>query len=590
MSSTFELLFRLASHLSSRRKLQIALVVLSTVISAVSELFSLGTVLPFLYVLSEPDKVWKLDSVQPFLVFFQISSPKHLLFFAAALFSGTAVVTAFLRLANLWIGGRFAAAIGSDLSCEAYRLSLYQPYETHLRRNTSEIIHAVTTQISRSVVAINALILSFTALLVSFAIFIGLLLVNWIVAVSALILFGSSYFALAMYSKKEVARNSIEIATAASRSLKALREGFGAIRDIILDGTQDRYLQIFRDSDTPQRYFQARNEFLGGFPRFAVEALGLLAIAFLSCAIVFAQGSNSSVIPLVGVFALGAQRLLPAMQQAYSGWASVKGFSADLASVLSLLDQNVAPPLSSCPGTSLTGPIEFRGVSFRYLESTPFILEDISISIPLGQRVGVIGGTGSGKTTLTDLMMGLLRPSKGYILVDGIDINKDGYNFMAAWRSLVSHVPQNIYLADGSIVDNIAFGIPAEEVDHDRLRLAASQAQIAKFIESTPDGYSTFVGERGIRLSGGQRQRLGIARALYKQSKVLIMDEATSALDDNTEQGVMDAIDQLDRSLTVVMIAHRLSTVAKCDRVIRLDHGRIVADGSPGEVLEKLDF
>ena len=251
-----------------------------------------------------------------------------------------------------------------------------------------------------------------------------------------------------------------------------------------------------------------------------------------------------------------------------------------------MLQQPLPPVLEVSTKLVLNSDVYLREVCFSYGQGHEGVLNDLSLQISRGQRVGFIGSTGSGKSTTVDLLMGLLSPTQGQILVDGLDLHDPGHPArLLAWRAAIAHVPQSIYLADSSIAENIAFGVPKEQIDFARVRLAAQQAQIASFIEASPNGYDSFVGERGIRLSGGQRQRLGIARALYKQAQVLILDEATSALDNDTEQAVMDAINQLDRNLTVVMIAHRLSTVAKCDRVIRLDHGRVVADGPPSEVL-----
>ena len=312
----------------------------------------------------------------------------------------------------------------------------------------------------------------------------------------------------------------------------------------------------------------------------------MIAIAILATALSAQKGGGAAALPVLGAFALGAQRLLPAMQQTYSGWSSLKGYSTDLEGVLEMLQQPLPTVLEVNKKLVLNSEICFFDVCFSYGQGSKGVLNDLSLKIERGQRVGFIGSTGSGKSTTVDLLMGLLYPIKGQIFVDGLDLHDPAHpERLLAWRSAIAHVPQTIYLADSSIAENIAFGVSRQQIDFDRLQLAAKQAQIASFIEASPDGYNSFVGERGIRLSGGQRQRLGIARALYKQAQVLILDEATSALDNDTEQAVMDAINQLDRNLTVVMIAHRLSTVAKCDRVIRLDHGRVVADGPPSEVL-----
>ena len=560
-----------------------------TLASAAAELVSLGSVLPFLAVLTDPGQLWKAPWIQQLAPKLGWSSASELLGVAAGFFAVAAVTAALVRLANLWLSGQLAAAIGSDLSCEAYRRTLYQPYSVHVKSNSSAVIHSVTGQIGTTVGAINLVLQTSTSTLVAISLLLGLIWINWAVALSAAGLFGGSYVLLGFFSRRTLLANGRIINDSRAGVVKSLQEGIGAIRDVILDGTQNLYLDIYRRSDRPQRQYQARNQFLAAFPRFSLEALGLIAIAVLATVLSSQKGGGAAPLPMLGAFALGAQRLLPAMQQTYSGWSNLKGYSADLEGVLEMLQQPLPPVLEVNKKLVLNSEVRFCGVCFSYVQGHTGVLNDLSLKIERGQRVGFIGSTGSGKSTTVDVLMGLLSPTKGQILVDGLNLHDPAHpERLLAWRSTIAHVPQSIYLADSSIAENIAFGVSKDQIDFDRVRLAAQQAQIASFIEASPDGYDSFVGERGIRLSGGQRQRLGIARALYKQAQVLILDEATSALDDDTEQAVMDAINHLDRNLTVVMIAHRLSTVAKCDRVIRLDHGRVVADGPPSEVLAQV--
>jgi ATP-binding cassette subfamily B protein len=272
------------------------------------------------------------------------------------------------------------------------------------------------------------------------------------------------------------------------------------------------------------------------------------------------------------------------MQQAYGAWASITGSHASLADTIALLDRPMPAELLKPVSVSLSfrDTIRFEDVSFRYTSEGPWVLEDFNLTIPKGGRIGFIGSTGSGKSTILDLLMGLLMPTKGQLLVDDRPLVGDR---VRPWQRTIAHVPQAIFLADSTLAENIAFGVPRTEIDRKRVQQAARQAQIADFIESGREGYDALVGERGIRLSGGQRQRIGIARALYKQASVLVLDEATSALDNATEQSVMDAIEGLDRELTVLLIAHRLTTVRRCETIVQLEQGRVVAQGPYEELI-----
>ena len=569
--STRRLLLAIWGHLGRRRRIQLGLLLVAMLASGGAELVSLGAVLPFLALLSAPEQLWQQPLVQTLALRAGFMGPAQLLLPATAAFAAAAVLAATVRLTNLWLNGRLAAAIGSDLSGEAYRRTLYQPYGVHVQRNSSTVINTITTQVARTVGALNSFLLLATSAVVATCLLSGLLLINWKVALAAAALFGSAYGLIAKVSRSNLSRNGRQITAASGQVVKAVQEGLGAIRDVLLDGSQPLYQEIYLKADRRQRQLQAKNDFLAQFPRYGIEALGMVAIALLGWLLVGQKGSGGSVIPLLGALALGAQRLLPALQQAYGGWASLKAFNADLSGVIEMLQQPLPPAFWVSAPLELNQAIQLQGVCFRYAPPLPEVLSGLDLEIRRGERIGLVGSTGSGKSTTVDLLMGLLVPSSGRLLVDGADVHDpDHPGRLLAWRAAIAHVPQTIYLADSSIAENIAFGIPRQQIDLARVRAAARKAQIASFIEGSADAYSSFVGERGIRLSGGQRQRIGIARALYKQARVLVFDEATSALDNATEQAVIDAIEGLSKELTIVMIAHRISTVQNCDRVIQL--------------------
>jgi ATP-binding cassette subfamily B protein len=305
-----------------------------------------------------------------------------------------------------------------------------------------------------------------------------------------------------------------------------------------------------------------------------MEALGMLLITALAYTLAQQEDGVSKAIPILGALALGAQRLIPVLQQIYGSLSSVQGGRVSLQDTLELLDQSL-PEYHDQPAPKALpfhNQIILKQLSFRYCQQTPWVLNNLNLVIGKGSRVGFVGITGSGKSTLLDIVMGLLQPTQGTIEIDGQSITSSNNR---AWQAHIAHVPQVIFLADSSIEENIAFGVPKDQIDHKRVRKAAQQAQIAESINSWPKQYQTFVGERGIRLSGGQRQRIGIARALYKKADVIIFDEATSALDSETEQAVMQSIESLGENLTILIIAHRLTTLKACTQIVELGEGGV---------------
>ena len=576
------------THIPKKRKSQLSALTLLTILVSLAEIISIGAVLPFLGALTAPDKILEIQFLQPLFYKLNILDPSELLFPMTLLFIVAAIISGIMRLILLWTQTRFGYAIGADISILVYRNLLYAPYSLHVSKNSSEFISGITDKTGMVVTQILLpilLIISSSIILV--AIFIALLSIDSFVAVIATLGFASTYGFVSFFTKKRLLIDSDNISKKSNLLIKSLQEGFGGIRDVLIDGTQEVYCKIFRDADLPLRKSQAGITIIGQTPRFIVEALGITILAVLAYYLSKSSEGINNAIPVLGVFALAAQRLLPILQQIYASWTSIIGCSSLLKDILFYLNQGLPEyySLSSPPLIKFNNYIKLDNLDFRYSSDGPFILKGFTCKIKKGERVGLIGTTGSGKSTLIDIIMGLLLPKDGQLYVDDEIITAKNYR---SWQLHVSHVPQSIFLADSTILENIAFGVPLDEIDHELVSECAKKAQISQTIESWALQYKTLVGERGVRLSGGQRQRIGIARALYKKTDVIIFDEATSALDDKTELKVIDSIFNLNPDITILIIAHRLTTLKKCTQVIELEGGKVLQSGTYKEIVGEI--
>jgi ATP-binding cassette subfamily B protein len=581
-----ELLHRLWNHFSNRRKGQFGLLLGLMVLASFAEILSIGSVLPFLAVLTDPQRIFEFHLTQPLIKTLGINNASQLLPPLTAAFCITAVVAAAIRLLLLRSSLFLAAAAGSDIGYDMYRRTLYQPYSVHVSRNTSEIIDGISiksTAIANGIVMPMLYILS-SAIMTGLIVCILLALAPETTLI-AFCIFGLIYMAVIKLTRKQLLIDSKNIAHESTQVIKSLQEGLGGIRDVLIDGTQNTFCRIYQKSDFVLRRSYASSSFISVSPRFAVEALGILLIALLAYIMAEQPNGVAKAVPILGALALAAQRLLPLMQQAYSSWSNLRQNQYSLKDTLEFLDQSLPDNHDddSILPIAFSKDIILDNVSFSYSVDVGPILRQLNLTIPKGSRIGFIGETGSGKSTLLDIIMGLLQPTAGELRVDGKKISP---NNLRAWQKHVAHVPQNIFLADGTISENIAFGLPKDQINEERVHQAAKQAQIHDIIQQLPNDYRTLVGERGVRLSGGQRQRLGIARAIYKQADVIIFDEATSALDSDTEKAVMEAIDRLNSDLTILIIAHRLSTLKNCSSIVRLDKGKISTVGPYEEIIE----
>lgn len=571
--SLVQTLHDLFISLTRRRRMQLAMLLGLMLAGAMAEVVSIGAIIPFLAVLVNPSQALQMPLVSGVVHTLGLSVNSDLRWYVTLLFAITIVVSGTVRFLLIYITAKFNFGIGHEIGTEVYRRVLYQPYEVHVARNSSEIIGGIK-KVDEVVWILLGLLNMISASLMAAFIMIALVLIDPVLAIVSLLGLGSVYVIVFVIVRKRLSINSQVSSQAVNKRVQEVQEGLGGIRDVLLDHAQILFIRRFNKTDWSLRQAQASNNIIGPSPRFAVEALGMILIALIAYTMSSSSGGIAVAIPVIGVLTLGAQRLMPLIQQTYQCWVLVSGNRQVLHDVVDLLKQMVAEESPVQLGRlPFEREIRFNQVSFRYQPHLPLVLHHLTVTIPKGSRVGFVGITGSGKSTVMDLLMGLLQPTDGQIIVD--DMPLVGTTRLA-WQSNIAHVPQAIYLADASFAENIAFGVAVEQIDFARVKQAAIQAQIADFIEVNPQGFQTMVGERGVRLSGGQRQRIGIARALYKQATVLVFDEATNALDRETEFAVMQAIEKLGRNITVLMISHRFETMHSCDVVYRLENGCIV--------------
>lgn len=584
-------LVKLYSHVSPRRRWQLVGLSFLMLLSAAAEMASLGAVVPFLSLLADSGLAGKylwLDGLTQTLG----ASQESMAFYAALLFAIISLGAGFVRIVLMWVSLRFSFGLGADLGSEVYCSTLYRPYSWHVSHNSSEILAGVEKVNAVVYNIINPLIQGLVALVLVIGIIAALLAINPQVAVLAGAGFALMYGIVSLLLNRLLVRNSQVVSENMTNRVQAIQEGLGGIRDVLLDGAQPIYNQRFASFDGAMRRAQATNALIGASPRYVIESTGMVLIAGLAFWLTGQQGGLAAAIPVLGALAIGAQKLLPQMQLVYYSWASISSSRDQLADTLQLLAAGMPVPENLGIDTSLqikpqacekknVPLIRLHDVGFQYKMSMPQALHQINLDIPMGACVGFVGKTGSGKSTLIDLVMALLEPTQGYIEIDGQRLTHANHR---DWQKRIAHVPQAIYLSDSSIAENIAFGISADQTDFDRVKSAARKAQLSDYIEGLPEQYQTQVGERGVRLSGGQRQRIGLARALYKQADILVLDEATSALDNMTEHAVMEAIMNHGKSLTVLIVAHRISTLQHCDLIVDLANGSIVRQGDYREL------
>jgi ABC-type multidrug transport system fused ATPase/permease subunit len=589
MLDTFRKLYELLEPRERRRG---ALVVLLTLFMGVTESARVGSVLPFATVLASSDSI----ASHPYLMtaydwFGFDSTDQFVVFLGVVLFLVTVGALAFAALCT-WVGTRYTERCGYTLSRRLFENYLHHPYEWFLGRHSADlgksILSEVTLVVGGALMPAMQILTNGIVIIFLFALLVA---ADPVLAVAATSALGAGYWFVFFVGRRYLARIGEDRLRANRERFTISPEAFAGIKDVKLRGLENTFVHRF---EGPSRRFtrhQATSVLIASLPQYALQALAFAILLLIVWYQIGMRGNLSQAIPIIALYALAASRLMPAFQKLYRSATGLK-FSKPALDALHRDLVEAAPDTNTAvveapaaPSLRLSDRLEITAVSYRYPGASNLALDDVTLTIPARATVGLVGRTGAGKTTLVDVVLGLLTPECGGVRIDGRPITASN---LRAWQRSAGYVPQHIFLADDTIAANIAFGVPRENIDPADLERAARIANLHDFVsQELEQGYDTLVGERGIRLSGGQRQRLGIARALYNDPDVLVFDEGTSALDNITERAVMEAVDKLANRKTIILIAHRLTTVRNCDRIFLLERGRLLASGTYDELVTK---
>jgi ABC-type multidrug transport system fused ATPase/permease subunit len=483
---------------------------------------------------------------------------------------------------------RYANARNHSLSEKRLAKYLSQPYAWFLPRNSAGLGAAILSECDRVVGSVLLPALKILSSSISLICLVGLLIfISPWVALSAAIGVGGAYALIFLFVRRSLSRMGQQQTRANAARYRVAQEAFGGIKDVKLMGLEGSYVRRYDDPSRQYINAIATSQIIAELPRFLLEAIAFGGLVLIILGLLVVQEAKlADVLPTLGVFGFAVLKIFPSIQQIYHALTQMRFGSPVLAKLhQDLMEQALPQATHSLASLPLTKELVLEEIHFAYPGSGRSALKGLSLSVAARSTVGIVGGTGAGKTTAVDLILGLLAPDEGRIMVDGVPLGPDN---MRAWQCTIGYVPQQIFLADDSVAANIAFGVPPEARDVAAIEQAARLAELHEFVmNDLPRGYDTEVGERGVRLSGGQRQRIGIARALYHDPSVLIMDEATSALDNLTERAVMDAVANLAHAKTIIMIAHRLSTVRACDTIFLIENGTLAAQGSFDELVQQ---
>jgi ATP-binding cassette, subfamily B, bacterial PglK len=590
MFQTYKKLYGL---FDARERRRMVLLLGLMIIVAFIETLGVASIMPFIAMLTNPEVV----DTNPYLAstydWLGFTSTDTFLRFLGLVFFVLLLVSQALKATLTWATLRFSHNRNFHWGSRLVGGYLRQPYEWFLNRHSADLATAILAEVNQ--VITGSLL---PCMRVIAQALVAVFLLSLLVAVDPLLsitvggILGASFGLIQVLVKRRLHKIGAQRRQANQRRFNIVQEAFGGIKDVKVAGLEETFVKRFSGPARTLAKTQISAGLIAQMPKYGLQALlfggMLLALLYLMST----RGSFQEAAPVAALYGLGAYRLFPAIEILYAKIAEMRYSAAALDSLCADFEKlkNIPDAISRSPSTGepdrlgLNRQLELDNVVYAYPGAPQAALQGISLVVPACSTVGIVGSTGSGKTTMVDLILGLLRPHSGRLLADGRELTDE---LVRAWQRSVGYVPQQIFLSDDTVAANIAFGLPEQDIDLAAVERAARVANLHDFVVSEmPDGYRTHVGERGVRLSGGQRQRIGIARALYHDPDLLILDEATSALDNITEHAVMEAVNNLGSRKTIVLIAHRLSTVKNCDRIFLLEHGKLLGQGTYEELIE----
>ena len=573
-NSLFKTLIQLWNYVKPRRRVQIYLLIVCYILAALSEAVSLATLIPFLALLIEPTR---FDTYLPTAVLEIFPSDQYRIIYLASAYLLLVIFSGVVRLATLWANNRISFMLGADISKEIYAQTLSQSYSYFLGRNSSQLVDVMTKKsdalISGAIIPVLQSIGALIYILIIISILLAISAKTTIFLISSL---SFTYFLVSFFTKKKAFYNGSLMAKGSSSLVKSIQEAMVSKKDLILNQCQDYFIDRYHAADVKLRRAESSNQFLLHSPKIILELIAIILMIILVLAFEALKINPSSYIPILAAFTLGAQRLLPSLQQIYAALSNIHARSPILHEVIDLL--SIGQKLD-CFEDSKPYPFNFTlhlaDICFQYPGANVNSLNHVDLVIKKGDRIGIQGSSGAGKSTLINVLLGLIEPSHGYIFCD-----EEKYTSLCHpnWYKKVSQVPQEVPMLDSTLLENIAYGISVDKIDINEVKKVCELACIWGEIEQMTDGLMTIVGESGERLSGGQKQRIGIARALYKKTEILVLDEFTSALDFEAEREIIKIIDLLPKNITIITIAHREQALKICNRIVYFENGSIKKD------------